>query len=295
MNRHRFGNRPAWFAVAAIAVTFAAQGCGSHDALPPAHSASFYPVRGTTDSGGATSLNWIYRVNGGQPVAAGATPGLTVRFADYNVTSDGTVITTSINGAVGGSDGTVSVSGNESVMQTDHLTSDSPATVSERDVDTRLSLAASGVSISEDEMLKYAFGTTPLPTFFDRDDLDTLAVGFSESRDSQAAVTASVTATVPGSPTQSMTMTTTLAASQSWMLVDKLATFQVLNQTYTNVVEVQRTTNVALAGAGTTDSGTSMLWLAKGIGMIREEDSGSSLTGTGTVATELVRTNLVAP
>ena len=42
-------------------------------------------------------------------------------------------------------------------------------------------------------MVMYTFGTMPEPTFFDRGDLDTLPVGFSESADLTA--TASVTVT----------------------------------------------------------------------------------------------------
>jgi hypothetical protein len=292
MNKHHLKNIRIWLAPLAIAVTVAASACGGNDPLKPAHSSSFFPVRGTTDMGADTTIKWTYRINGGQPVALSASPGLTIRFNDEQVTADnGTTITTQISGAVSAT----GVSGNESVTETDHLTSDSPATVSARDADTRLSLSEGGTSLSETEMIRYAFGTTPLPTFFDRDDLDTLAIGFGESRDSTATVNATITATITGMPAQSQTVTTSITDSQSWTLADKLATFDVLGTTYTNVVKVQRTTAVTEAASGTNDQGTSTLWLAKGIGMIREEDSASTVTGTDALVSELVSTNLVSP
>jgi hypothetical protein len=292
MKKHLFLNIRLWLLPLAIAVTLSAQGCGGNDPLKPAHATSFFPVRGTTDTGASTTIKWTYRINGGQSVALMAAPGLTVRFNDETVTAqDGSVITTAISGSVAAT----GLSGSESVTETDHLTSDSPATVSERDTDTRLSLSEAGSNVSETEMLRYAFGTTPLPTFFDRDDLDTLAIGFAESRDSQAAVTGTMSASATGVAMQSQTVSTTITDSQSWTLVDKLATFDVLGQTYTDVVKVQRTTTVTEAASGMTDQGTSTLWLAKGIGIVREEDSASSLTGTDALVSELVSTNLVSP
>jgi hypothetical protein len=296
MNKHHLpyhlSNLQLWLAPLAIAVTVAAPGCGGNDPLQPAHSGSFFPVRGTTEMGADTVIKWTYRINGGQPVALAADPGISIRFSDETVTAQGgSTITTSLSGTVIAT----GVSGGESVTETDHLTSDSPATVSERDADTRLSLSEGGTSLSETEMLRYAFGTTPLPTFFDRDDLDTLALGFSESHESTAAVTGTITASGTGVPAQSQTVTTSITDSQSWTLADKLATFDVLGTTYMNVVKVQRTTTVTDASTGTPQQGTGTLWLAKGIGLIREEDSASSVTGTDTLVSELVSTNLVGP
>ena len=292
MNKPHLAKIRLWLAPLAIAVTAAAPGCGGNDPLQPAHSGSFFPVRGTTDMGADTTIKWTYRINGGQPVALAADAGISIRFSDETVTAQGgSTITTSLSGTVIAT----GVSGGESFTETDHLTADSPATVSERDADIRLQIAEGSTSVSETEMLRYAFGTTPLPTFFDRDDLDTLALGFSESRDSTAAVTGTITASGAGAPAQSQTVTTTLSESQSWTLADKLATFDVLGTTYMNVVKVQRTTTVTDASSGTNQQGTSTLWLAKGIGMIREEDNASSVTGTDTLVSELVSTNLVSP
>jgi hypothetical protein len=291
--RHHLGRTPTWLALATSAVIFAGtQGCGGNDPLAPAHSTSFFPVRGTSDSGAAAgTLHWVYRINGGQPLAAGtAVAGATIQFSDEDITAqDGAVIKTSLQATLAGSN----TSGHESVDETDQLTpGSSPATISARDVHIALSASGGGMQLTEALMFHYLI-TPAQATFFDRDDLDSLAAGFTESQDTQLAVTGSVTATVTSAGTQSQTVSMTIPSSTSWVLVDKLPTFQVLGHDYANVVEVQTTTTAVDPTTGASQQGNANIWLAKGIGTIREEQTGSVFDTSGPITTELVTTNLV--
>jgi hypothetical protein len=279
-----------WFV--AIALTSAVVGCGGADPLRPAHSPSFFPVRGTADDGSPAHLQWTYRFNDGHPVTDPSLPAASLQLGDETLTSDGSTMQTSLNVTVTSTDG--SISGNESVSEADQLTSDSPAAVSARDLNVNANVTEMGMSVSLREMSHYAFGATPLSTFFDRSDLDTLEIGHSESGSAQAAVTATISITGPAAQTQTQTSTATLTGT--WTLMDKLPTFQVTAGTYANVVEVQMAQSSVDSSTGTTDQSSVTIWLAKGIGMVREEESSDSLIGTnGAIADELVSTNLVAP
>jgi hypothetical protein len=281
-----------WFALASSAVIFAgAQGCGGDAPLPPAHSSSFFPVRGTTDNGAAAgTLHWVYRINGGQALPSNADPSMTIRFGDEQIDArDGSTITTSL-----GADLTATgASGHESVNETDHLTpGSSPATADEKAVDIRIVVTGSGMQENLAEMLKFSYGSTPLSTFFDRDDLDSLAIGFADTQTVQAVVTGSATATVTGAGTQTQSISMTLMSSTNWTLVDQLATFQVLGHDYANVVKVQTVTQAIDPSTGVLQEGDASIWLAKGIGVIRQEQTGSTFATTGPVTSELVSTNL---
>jgi hypothetical protein len=76
---------------------------------------------------------------------------------------------------------------------------------------------------------------------------------------------------------------------EGWTLTNTLATFQVLGQDYANLVVIQMTSSTT----GTTAVVDGTLWFAKGIGMIRSEQSGTSLGVAGRLIEELVSTNLI--
>jgi hypothetical protein len=78
-------------------VAAAMAGCGDGGGPSPAHSASYFPVRGTSDAGGPlTDLRWRYRINGGQPTPFGATAGTTITYDDEDVNlTDGNTRTVS--------------------------------------------------------------------------------------------------------------------------------------------------------------------------------------------------------
>lgn len=291
MTNH-FARKSTLFTLVLSAVACAsAQGCGGGAPLQPAHSSSFFPVRGTADNGAAAgTLHWVYRLNGGQPVTTASPSSATIHFGDENITAqDGLTITQSLDADLTAT----GVSGHESVDETDHITPDSsPATISEKDINIAIAASNNGVSETEALMFHYTYGATPLSTFFDRDDLDTLPPGSSGSQDLQIMLNGTVTATVTGSGTQSQSTSMTLPTSLSWSLVDQLATFQVLGHDYANVVEVQTTTLVTDPSTGVPEQGTANIWLAKGIGMIREEQDGTAFDVTGPIASELVSTNL---
>jgi hypothetical protein len=293
--RSHLARTSTWSALAVNAVLLAGtQGCGGNEPLQPAHSTSFYPVRGTADSGAAAdTLHWVYRINGGQPITSTTSPGTTIQFNDEDVTAEGgSTVKTSVEATLASTNGGTTASGHESLDETDQVTpGSSPATISERDVNLTISVAAGSVQVSAMQMVKYMY-TPPQATFFDRDDLDSLAIGFTESQDTQVAVTGTATASATGEATQSQTVSMTIPSSTTWVLVAKLPTLQVLGHDYTNVVEVQTTGTATDPMTATTQQANASIWLAKGIGMIREQESGTTFDSTGPVTVELVSTNL---
>lgn len=280
----------------AVLLVGVATGCGGGDSpLPPAHSSSFFPVRGTDDAGGTTSeLEWIYRMNGGEPVPLSPGGGVTVRYADCPVRVAGTTMTRSLNGTVANTDGS-GWSGTVSHKTTDHFSPDSPAKVMTREHDIRSSLVAAGSSLTIMHLVAtYDFGAIPAPTFYDRTDLDTLDVGFSESV--QLVASDDATSTVrSGSTNQTLSFTESVGVSLSWTLKAVLPTFQVLGKDYANVVQVDETMT-STTTAGDAEQLVSTIWLAKGFGIIRQQTTGEVAAGvTETDVFELTRTNLVGP
>jgi len=106
-------------------------------------------------------------------------------------------------------------------------------------------------------------------------------------------VTGSSTTTATGQNPQTQTVSETIPVSATWTLTDTLATFQVLGQDYANVVVIQMTSSATSSTTGTTAVVDGTFWFAKGIGMIRSEESGTSLDVAGPLTEELVSTNLI--
>jgi hypothetical protein len=289
------GSRSSRWLARAITTALAAiaggPGCGGgSDPLVPAHSTSFAPVRGVGDNGAAVSkLHWLRRTNGGQPISLASDPTVSIRYSDADVTAENDTITATLNGTVFQNGAAV---GHESVQSVQHLSpGSSPATIGEEDDTLTLTISLSGVQMSEHNALKYVY-TPPLFTF-DRDDLDSMPVGTTGSYSSQTTVTGSGTMTVTGQPPDTQTLSENLPISATWSITDKLATYQVLGQDYANVVVIQTTSTVTSSSTGMTSTGDSTSWFAKGIGLIRSEQTVSNLDVAGPLIVELVSTNLV--
>jgi hypothetical protein len=259
---------------------------------PPVHSPSFFPVRGTDDAGlPADQLEWVYAMNGGAPVPLNSTGGVTVSYADHHVGVAGTTLTKSLNGTVASTDGS-GWAGTVSEQTTDHLSSDSPAAVLSRELVDTSSVRTARSPLTYTHLVNmYDFAAMPEPTLFDRTDLDTLAIGFSESVNTVATDNWTETGTGTLAGTQGV------GRSLSWSLQAVMPTFQVLGKEYANVVQVEEVvTTTTTAGDPPQGTITSTLWLAKGIGMIRAQTTG--IVASGVVETdtfELASTNLVAP
>lgn len=269
-------------------------GCGgSPSPLPTAHSSSFFPVAATTDMGGpADQLEWTYRMNGGASIPLNSTGGITVTYADHQVRVAGTTLTKSLDGTEASTDGS-GWAGTVSEQTTEHFSSSSPATVLAREVVDYSDIVATG---SPRTMIRltnmYDFGAMPEPLFFDRPDLDSLAIGFSESIDVVTTDQVSETINSPGSP---ISQTQGVTRSLSWSLQAVLPTFRVLDKDYADVVQVGKTMT-STTTAGDTPRMVSTIWLAKGIGMIRAETTGRMAAGVEETDTyELASTNLVVP
>lgn len=270
-----------------------AAGCGGDAPPPPAHSDSFLPVRGTIDGGGpADVLEWTYRINDGQAVPYGAIPGSTIAIDDAIVQAvGGRAVTQSTRGRLSSPDG---LTGSVSTQTVDHLSDASPPAILQSDVTSSASIAIAGRSGSSRVMLMYGFTAMPVSTFFDRSDLDTLPLGFSEAQDAPAIVTGTITSTGSGG-NDSQTVSLTIDVMHSWTLLEQLAAFQVRGRTFNNVVRVQASTVSGDPVSGLTATSLRTIWLAKGIGMIRDETVVEQQTGTDQGTTELLDTNLVAP
>jgi hypothetical protein len=291
---YRLGTRAVMLA-ASLLLSGTGPGCGSSSgSVSPAHSASFFPVRGTADGGGpAKVLEWLYRINGAKAVAYSATPGSSIQYADDSVViMDGAVLTRSIEGLLSSTSG--GPTGSVASTITDHLSGDAPAIMVERDIYARATLNLAGPASSSYVAIVYEFGATPMATFFDRDDLDLLAIGFSETQQATGTATGSVSA-ITGTSTQTEPVSATVMITQSWTLSEQLPTFQVLGRDYANVVKIDSVTSVVESTAGMMVETSSTTWLAKGIGLIRGEETIAQSGGTDTVASELLDTNLVAP
>jgi hypothetical protein len=233
-------------------------------------------------------------MNGGSTTPLNATGGVTVRYVDQEVRIAGAMRTTSLKGTVASIDGS-GWAGTVSEDVTEHLSSESPATVVAREVVDTSSLVATGSTHTTIRLATmYDFGAMPEPLFFDRTDLDTIAIGFSESVDVLAPATATETITTTSAP-ETSNSNESVNRSLSWSLLAVLPTLQVLGKDYTDVVQVAATmTSTTTAGDAPQTSST--LWLAKGIGIVRAQVMGRVASGVDENDTfELASTNLVAP
>jgi hypothetical protein len=255
-------------------------------ALPPSvHSASFFPVQGVLDNGQpAGELLWDYRVDHGQPHVDGTNPNLTFTFQDEIQTVEQSTLKQTVTAAVSGS-----ATGTTSDVFTEQI---DPATsgVMSTTNDSSATLDTGSATVD----LAYTW-TPPLPGYFDRNDLDTLAIGTSDSSTVTPAITDTVT---NASGTQNITGTGSVTSS--WSLVDKLPSYAVLGVTYTDVVKVQQTVvaNLQLTSStgqsgSSTATTTTTSWLARGIGVIYAESTTQQQNGTDNTVLELVATNLV--
>jgi hypothetical protein len=242
-------------------------------------------VQGVLDNGQpAGELYWDYRVDQGRPHVDGTNPSLTFQYQDEIQTVQQATLTQTATATVSGS-----ASGTSSVVLSEQIDPATSAVLSTTS-DSSASLDTGSATIDT----TYTW-TPPLPGYFDRSDLDTLAIGTSDSTTVSPSISSTVTA---GGTTQNLSGTGTV--SESWTLVDKLASYTVLGVTYTDVVKVQQTSvaNVQVTSstgqsASSTATTTTSSWLAKGIGVIYSESTTQQQNGSDTTVVELVATNLV--
>jgi hypothetical protein len=263
------------------------QGPVDSGALPPSvHSSSFSPVQGVLDNGQpAGELYWDYRVDHGQPHVSGVDPNQTFQFQDQIDTVRQATMTETLTGSISGS-----ATGTTSLVVTQQI---DPTTGANLSGSSDLTTVLDTGSLSVDEMIS---NTPPLPGFFDRTDLDTLAIGYSESAMAATSVTGSTT-------TNGATQTFKGSGSYSvqWTLRDKLPSYSVLGVAYADVVKVEvdlTTTLLLTSSTGQTSSATILTttynWLARGVGSIYSESTQQQpgMPGDSEVL-ELAATNLV--
>ena len=260
-------------------------------------SSSFSPIRATNAAGENETLYWKYRINDGKEVTA-EQDNLTMRFsfstidmtidpkslkrkADFKGDISGEVEGLSLNGDVEASvDETLSSLETSTFVDTQNLKIDMVLTVMGEKMEMNIDM-----STDFEE---------PVEWFLDRNDLDTLPIGY--VYDEQGDITGMATGTfeleIPGLDTIKESVNDPVVSVESWEIIGKLDTYTVNGTEYNNIVKVKRKTKIpesGLSGVSFTDADI-IYWVAKGIGMIKGEGQFSILGQP--LSVELVETNL---
>jgi len=130
----------------------------------------------------------------------------------------------------------------------------------------------------------------PWEWFLDRDDLDSLPVGFSETQNLEVAVSGLLTVGGTGLPNTTESLTAVESSSDTWRIVSHQASITVLGKQYTDIVVVDRDTLGVDPQTGESVPVTIRYFVARGIGFVKAENLLSFLTAP--LHWELADTNL---
>ncbi len=260
-----------------------------------AFSASFSPVVGVTSDGSPTALYWTYRVNGGNPMSMtseGVYMSMQVSDMQLTINPDTLQRLVSFSATVGGD-----VSGSISANSTETITLNTGRTlITDQDLRMDMNLGAQGATITG-YMEVLTRPNSPVEWFLDREDLDTLGVGYvSDGGNPTAMVTATVnlTVSVPGYGSQPAYESATEPAQyhESWRITGVQDSITVAGKTYYNIVVVERTTLVpdSSFSSASAEPTTITYWVAKGVGMVKGVGQYTIMGQQMTI--ELVGTNL---
>ncbi len=267
-------------------------GCGGDPGLPPpAISDSYYPITGTLGSGGpAPSLAWKYRINGAKELMV--IPGITARYDDeeIRVLDGGTRRLATSGGNVTMTEDATTIVTRVTSRIEDHITPGPPRTIDERRIDQRTTHVVAKVLVAKATLMATARYSMPISVYLDRSDLAQLDIGHTETLRATATVTGSRTEQAGGMD-MTQPISGTIDLSATWTVIEKLATAEVLGRSYADVVKV-REQSMAIGNSLLQPRSDTTLWLARGVGPIRIEQTVKSLL-TETMAAELLETNLV--
>lgn len=288
--------RRGWIGAAAAAC-LAFAGCGGGggggDApgYTPATSTSFSPTTARSAAGQNVALHWVYAVNSGQAVTAslgGLSVGIAVTAVEVTLSPGDLTRRVSGNGSVTASSGGVAYAGNYTFTATEGLAQASGKTLAQSSTfDIGLTLSGGGETASASVTSSVTGFSPPIEWLPDNATLDQLPIG--TTRTIAGSGTGSFNVTITGtSPIVRNNIATTV--SDTWTVVDKLASMTVRGRTYANVVELTRLTSVPNTSGGMSPV-TMTYWVAKGVGMIRGIGIYRVLN-VDTVVYELTDTNL---
>lgn len=284
--------------VAIIAVFLA--GCeemrnGASTSGTTAYSSSFSPTIAVTSDGSPTTLYWTYRVNGGSPMTT-TSEGLTMimQCSDLQLSINPETLKRIVEFSAtvsGGASGSISAYSSE-----DLIASAGRTLINHQDLRMDMNLSAQGQTISG-YMRIITSPTSPLEWFLDREDLDTLGVGYvfdGGNPTASVSVTLDMTFSAPGYGSQPIyeTMTEPAQYHESWRITGVQDSITVAGKTYYNVVVVERTTLVpdASLSVESAQPTTITYWVAKGVGMVKGVGQ-YSIMGQQMII-ELIGTNL---
>jgi len=255
-----------------IVLPFIIAGCGGGgEDYVTASSRSFSPIQATGSDGSEVPLYWKYEVNNGAIILAelpgGAAIGIDLDHILINIDSSGQARTVSADGTLSGFvngvafDGSVNLSDKESLEK-----SDTKTLISSTDLKLNLSVKAQGetakVGITANAQM-----STPIEWFLDNDNLKSLGVGYVQNETSFGTVTGSLIIT--GLDNESFSED--ISSSDSWTIMEHKETATVNGKTYSDVVVVERITEIPDVSNGFVkmDTVTITYWVAKGVGMIK--------------------------
>ncbi len=230
-------------------------------------SESFYPITATAADGSNLNPRWTYRVNEGKPIEIEEEGmDLTMNFGDVEVEIDYGLLTRTaeFSATVSGD-----ASGTANFQGTMEIEENASTTLVERQyVDFDMTLDIDGFSVGVQFYLDTVF-TPSAEWFLDRDDLDTLPVGYvyDEQGTIQAICDGYVTITGFGTEEIDSVKATSV---ERWEIVDKLDSMTVASKTWKNIVKVARSTLIPdYSSPSGVASAEITYWVAKGIGMIK--------------------------
>ena len=251
-------------------------------------SESFYPLTAKAADGSDLNPRWTYRVNEGNPINVSQEGlNLSMDFSDIEIEIDYGLLTRTaeFSATVSGD-----ASGTADVKATMEIEENASATLVERQyMDFDMDIGIDGYSVHVQFYADTVFNPSA-EWFLDRDDLDTLPVGY--VYDEQGAVQATtdgyVSITGMGAYDIDSVETT---SPEHWKIVQKSDTMTVAGTTWNNIVKVERTTLIPdyESASGVTEAVITYC-VAKGIGMIKGEGEFEILGNP--LSLELIDTNL---
>ncbi|PIE67647.1 MAG: hypothetical protein CSA23_02395 [Deltaproteobacteria bacterium] len=230
---------------------------------------SFSPTTYKDAAGTPMILYWDYHIaNDGIQIAVEGTT-MNFNFNDIHLSIDphSLVRRGSFSGSVSGA-----ASGSCTADFAENLVTAEGKTLidsQEMDIGMNLSFLGQSAVVSIDAATQW---NSPVEWFLDRTDLDQLPDGYTYSEAGTVSGTADIDATITGSGMDKTTRNSVpITSVETWKIVGHQASMTVNQTTYTNIVEVVRTTTIPQYTNGTIGQEDVEVhyWVARGIGMIK--------------------------
>lgn len=285
----------------ATVVVLAACGGGGGDSGQPAAvsefatatSSSFSPTAAVAkvNTAQAVGVRWTYAVNNGQPVSVrygSVVLNATLGAVEVSVKPGDHKRTAALQGNLSGTVSGTTFSGNLSTSLSDTLAQEGGRTViRDQSATINLQVTAAGETGSVKATATVGNLTPAYEWFIDRDNLDQLAVGYTQTITSAGTSDVQVDITGEAPIRQS---NVPVSMNDTWTVLEKLPSMTVQGKTWNNVVKLSLQTKMADVSGQLTPV-TMLYWVAKGVGMIRGQGV-FRVVNVDDVIYELTDTNL---